>query len=213
MLGGEKREKNRRKQVLEIKREQSNGAIIIIHEQSRIITPGATGSRFFLSKREGRSCSINNRISPGVIRFQLRSRTSVNEPDISSDRIHSARNRISSGPRIKEEEKETKRPDTTPHESSNGRSRTIEAGVVGRSARRIRGAGAYANAAEAGIGRNHRIPSHWSAILFFPADTADARGARARADWPAVRRGSPRLFRLEINGALDAPLLRRSLAK
>lgn len=125
MLGGEKREKNRRKQVLEIKREQSNGAIIIIHEQSRIITPGATGSRFFLSKREGRSCSINNRISPEVIRFQLRSRRSVNEPDISSDRIHSARNRISSGPRIKEEEKETKRPDTTPHKSSNGRSRTI----------------------------------------------------------------------------------------
>lgn len=209
MLGGEKREKNRRKQVLEIKREQSNGAIIIIHEQSRIITPGATGSRFFLSKREGRSCSINNRISPGVIRFQLRSRTSVNEPDISSDRIHSARNRISSGPRIKEEEKETKRLLTNPRMDDRGRS----AGVVGRSARRIRGAGAYANAAEAGIGRNHRIPSHWSAILFFPADTADARGARARADWPAVRRGSPRLFRLEINGALDAPLLRRSLAK
>lgn len=209
MLGGEKREKNRRKQVLEIKREQSNGAIIIIHEQSRIITPGATGSRFFLSKREGRSCSINNRISPGVIRFQLRSRTSVNEPDISSDRIHSARNRISSGRRIKEEEKETKRLLTNPRMDDRGRS----AGVVGRSARRIRGAGAYANAAEAGIGRNHRIPSHWSAILFFPADTADARGARARADWPAVRRGSPRLFRLEINGALDAPLLRRSLAK
>lgn len=209
MLGGEKREKNRRKQVLEIKREQSNGAIIIIHEQSRIITPGATGSRFFLSKREGRSCSINNRISPGVIRFQLRSRRSVNEPDISSDRIYSARNRISSGPRIKEEEKETKRLLTNPRMDDRGRS----AGVVGRSARRIRGAGAYANAAEAGIGRNHRIPSHWSAILFFPADTADARGARARADWPAVRRGSPRLFRLEINGALDAPLLRRSLAK
>lgn len=208
MLGGEKREKNRRKQVLEIKREQSNGAIIIIHEQSRIITPGATGSRFFLLKREGR-CSINNRISPGVIRFQLRSRRSVNEPDISSDRIHSARNRISSGRRIKEEEKETKRLLTNPRMDDRGRS----AGVVGRSARRIRGAGAYANAAEAGIGRNHRIPSHWSAILFFPADTADARGARARADWPAVRRGSPRLFRLEINGALDAPLLRRSLAK
>lgn len=33
------------------------------------------------------------------------------------------------------------------------------------------------------------------------------------ADWPAVWRGSPRLFRLEINTALDAPLLRRSLLK